>query len=63
MKNLSKEQWKRVFEVMLKESRQQKRIIKLKTEEFKNISGRIEALKMADEIRKISLINAGGIPK
>jgi hypothetical protein len=63
MKNLSKEQWKRVFEVMLKESRQQKRIIKLKTEEFKNISGRIEALKMADEIRKIALINAGGIPK
>tara|TARA_R110000803_G_scaffold196714_5_gene260066 strand:+ start:6653 stop:6844 length:192 start_codon:yes stop_codon:yes gene_type:complete len=63
MKNLSKEQWKRVFEVMLKESRQQKRIIKLKTEEFKDISGRIEALKMADEIRKIALINAGGIPK
>ena len=63
MKNLSKEQWKRVFEVMLKESRHQKSIIKLKTEEFKDISGRIEALKMADEIRKIALINAGGIPK
>tara|TARA_R110002153_G_scaffold117050_1_gene261063 strand:- start:47 stop:238 length:192 start_codon:yes stop_codon:yes gene_type:complete len=63
MESLSKKQWKRVFEVMLKEARNQKRIIECGTKESKDLSSRIEALKLADQIRKVALINAGGIPE
>tara|TARA_R110002126_G_scaffold93089_2_gene220730 strand:+ start:7729 stop:8007 length:279 start_codon:yes stop_codon:yes gene_type:complete len=59
MENLTKKQWKRVFEVMLKEARNQKRIIDSRNIESRNLGGRPEALKMANDIKKIALINAG----
>jgi len=61
MENLTSEQWHRVFEVMQKEARHQKAIIENPNLPFtENMGGRPKALRMANEISKIALTNAGG---
>lgn len=58
MEDLTKEQWKRVFEVMQKEARHQKSIVESNLRKGLISASRMEALQLAKEIGEIALRNA-----